>query len=385
MMLAVVRDRARAGREPPRDRSCWPSPPTRRPAASGARTGWSTTTPSCSRAAPRRSARSAASRSPSATTCGSTSIETAEKGIAWLRLTASGTAGHGSMRQRRQRRHRAGRGGRAASAGTSGRSASRRRCGRFLDEVGERARRRARPGRHARRSLAKLGRHGADASARPCATPPTRRCSRPATRHNVIPGEAHRASSTAGSCRAIEEEFFATIARAAGPEQVALRVRRTTTTRWRRRSTAPSSTRCAAALLAEDPGAAAVPYLHVRRHRRQGASAGWASAASASPRCGCRRTSTSPACSTASTSGCRSTRWSSARGCSTASSTRLSGGSQRLRTADDAPAQLAPRRLPSEYGRSRRTSSQPSYSRLGHASQPPHASTALDRPPRRPR
>ena len=42
-----------------------------------------------------------------------------------------------------------------------------------------------------------------------------------------------------------------------------------------------------------------------------------ASAASASPRCSCRRSWTSPACSTASTSGCRSRRCSSACACST--------------------------------------------------------------------
>ncbi len=51
-----------------------------------------------------------------------------------------------------------------------------------------------------------------------------------------------------------------------------------------------------------------------RRSRR------WASAASASPRCACRPTWTSPPCSTASTSACRSTRCGSGPGCSTGSS-----------------------------------------------------------------
>ena len=44
-------------------------------------------------------------------------MQTAEKGMAWMRLTAAGTAGHGSMVQTRQRGDRAGRGrgaGRAA-------------------------------------------------------------------------------------------------------------------------------------------------------------------------------------------------------------------------------------------------------------------------------
>ncbi len=51
------------------------------------------------------------------------------------------------------------------------------------------------------------------------------------------------------------------------------------------------------------------------------ASAGWASAASGSSRCACRPTWTSPGCSTASTSGCRWTRCTSAYACSTGSST----------------------------------------------------------------
>src|SRR5438067_266339 len=57
------------------------------------------------------------------------------------------------------------------------------------------------------------------------------------------------------------------------------------------------------------------PAARMRRPSR-----GWASAASASPRCGCLPTSTSRGCSTASTSGCRSTRCGSARGCWTGSS-----------------------------------------------------------------
>ena len=51
----------------------------------------------CSRAAPRRSARSAGSAPP----CAGRRlylIEAAEKGMAWMRLTAKGNAGHGSMR-----------------------------------------------------------------------------------------------------------------------------------------------------------------------------------------------------------------------------------------------------------------------------------------------
>ena len=47
-------------------------------------------------------------------------IQTAEKGMAWLRLTARGTAGHGSMIQHDNAVTARRGGGRAASAGTSG-------------------------------------------------------------------------------------------------------------------------------------------------------------------------------------------------------------------------------------------------------------------------
>ena len=60
MMLAVVRQRQREDR-PPAATSCSRSPPTRKPAAPGALASWWTSTRSCSRASPRRSARSAAS------------------------------------------------------------------------------------------------------------------------------------------------------------------------------------------------------------------------------------------------------------------------------------------------------------------------------------
>ena len=87
--------RHRAAARPGRSRSS----PTRRPAASRARTGWSTTIPSCSRAPPRRSARSAAT-SPSRPRRASRRtylLQTAEKGIAWLRLRRR-TAGPGTAR-----------------------------------------------------------------------------------------------------------------------------------------------------------------------------------------------------------------------------------------------------------------------------------------------
>ena len=49
-------------------------------------------------------------------------VETAEKAMLWMRLTAHGRAGHGIVDPRRQRRHRGRRGGCAGWAGTSSRS-----------------------------------------------------------------------------------------------------------------------------------------------------------------------------------------------------------------------------------------------------------------------
>ncbi|GAB3937025.1 hypothetical protein GCM10027614_14490 [Micromonospora vulcania] len=70
MVLAVVRHWQRTGVRPPRT-SCWRTPPTRRPAATTARTSWRSSTEGSSTAAPRRSARSAASPTRSTTTSGS--------------------------------------------------------------------------------------------------------------------------------------------------------------------------------------------------------------------------------------------------------------------------------------------------------------------------
>ena len=119
-----ARGRPRLGDAPAASRratSCWPSSPTRRPAASRARTTSSTTTRICSPTAARRSARSAAT----ASRVGDLRlypIQTAEKGIAWLRLTARARPGHGVDAARRQRRHPARRRGRRGSATTSSRS-----------------------------------------------------------------------------------------------------------------------------------------------------------------------------------------------------------------------------------------------------------------------
>ena len=147
-----------------------------------ARTGWSTTTPSCSRASPRRSARSAASRVDRDGDRRAYLLQTAEKGIAWLRLVADGRAGHGSMVN--------------DDNAVTALAEAVARIGphewpmradadgpRLLDGMSRRSPasqfdpRRPRAG--ARPSSARSAR---DSSAPRCATPPTRRSSTPATR-----------------------------------------------------------------------------------------------------------------------------------------------------------------------------------------------------------
>ena len=67
------------------------------------------------------------------------------------------------------------------------------------------------------------------------------------------------------------------------------------------------------------PGRADRPVHALRRHRRQVLRRAGHALLRLRARCGCRRTSTSPRCSTASTSGSRWTRCGSAPGCSTGS------------------------------------------------------------------
>ncbi|WP_336275832.1 M20/M25/M40 family metallo-hydrolase [Nocardioides sp. B-3] len=78
-------------------------------------------------------------------------------------------------------------------------------------------------------------------------------------------------------------------------------------------------------LLAEDPDAVVAPYLMSGGPTRS-TSTSWGCAPTASRRSACPPTSTSPRSSTASTSGCRWTRWSSAPGSSTGSSTESEPG-----------------------------------------------------------
>ena len=160
-------------------RSCCASPPTRRPAATRAPRSWSEHHPEefegCTEAVGEVGGFSTTVRGRRLYL-----IEAAEKGMAWMRLTARGKAGHGSMINPRQRGHPARRGGRpdrrprvagAADADDAGAAG-----------VGRRARRHR---GHARRTPRRWSRSSAappGCSARSSATPPTRPCSRPATR-----------------------------------------------------------------------------------------------------------------------------------------------------------------------------------------------------------
>ena len=180
-----------------------------------ARTGWSTTTATCSRGSPRRSARSAASASTVGGRRASTCSQTAEKGIAWLRLIARGRAGHGSHDQRRQRGHprwpRPWRG----SARTGGRVRSRRRSGAFLDGCrGAVRHRRSTPTTRTPWS-ATLGTAArfVGATLRNTANPTMLEAG---YKHNVIPGDARRRWSTAASCPGTRRSSLATVTRAGG-------------------------------------------------------------------------------------------------------------------------------------------------------------------------
>ena len=231
---ASARARSRRGRS----RSA--SPPTRRRAGTRARSRSSTTTPSGSRAAPRRSARSAASR---ATVRGQRIylIETAEKGMAWLRLTraAAGpatarwstttTPSPGSPRRSR------------GSARTSGRCGSRRPMEVLLGDRRRARRHRGHPGQ-------RRGAGRASSAARPgcsapsSATPPTRRCSGRLQGSTSSPADAtraHRRPLPAG----LRGRVLRDAARAARRRHRARATSSTTRRRARRRSTATWSTR----------------------------------------------------------------------------------------------------------------------------------------------
>ena len=179
MLLSVVRARARAGRgaRPPHRALLH----RRRGGRRGARR------PAAGRAAPRpvrglhRGGRRGGrvQRRPSAA-AGSTSSRAAEKGMAWLRLTARGRAGHGSMINRDNAvTELAAAVARIGAPRVAGAAHARRWrcCWRPWPSWPAPRRPPRTPRRWSRSSAARPG-----CSARSSATPPTRRCSAPATR-----------------------------------------------------------------------------------------------------------------------------------------------------------------------------------------------------------
>ena len=92
--------------------SCSPSPPTRRPAATTARTSWSTSTAELFDGCTEAIGEVGGFSYTVSDDLRLYLIETAEKGIDWLRLHATRPARPRLVRARRQRGHRAGRGGR---------------------------------------------------------------------------------------------------------------------------------------------------------------------------------------------------------------------------------------------------------------------------------
>ena len=130
MLLAVaLRLRPRRVRAR-RATSCSRSSPTRRTPARTARGSSPPSTPTCSRASPRRSASPAVHRIVLPDGAHLYPVATCERGTAWMRLTARGTAGHGSRPAARQRDRHAGPGRSPASPTTDGRPGSSRPSGR---------------------------------------------------------------------------------------------------------------------------------------------------------------------------------------------------------------------------------------------------------------
>ena len=282
----------------------------------GRAAGWSTTTPRPSTAAPKAIGEVGGFSLTLKDDLRLYLIETAEKGMAWLNLMADGTAGHGSMRNTDNavtelveavtrigthewpnRDHADGPGvPRSGVGGARDRARPRRR--------------RADPG-EARQHRRMVG-----ATMRNTRQPDDAERRLQAQRD---PRRRRRRTSTAGSCPGGEDEFFATINELLGDK-----VRDETVvqpSRWRPSSPVRLVEAMQACLAAEDPQSRTAPLL-MWAVRTPSRGAGWECAASGSYRCSCRRTSTSWACSTASTSGCRRAPWNSVPGSWTASSIR---------------------------------------------------------------
>ena len=142
------------------------------------------------RRVPRRSARSAASPYTVSDDLRLYLIETAEKGMTWLRLQAEGPTRPRLDDPRRQRGDRARRGGGPGRpAPVPGRRVT-DTVRAFLDRALRRTRHRARPGRPGDGPIAKLGPHRPHHRRDASATPPIRPGSTAGYKDNVIPGRA---------------------------------------------------------------------------------------------------------------------------------------------------------------------------------------------------
>ena len=242
-------------------------------------------------------------------------IEAAEKGMAWMRLTATGNAGHGSMRHpdnavttlaqaRRADRHAPVAGPADpvdAGAAVRGRRA-RRRGGHAAERRG--AGRGVRLGRpHAR-----------------CGDPQHHE---PDHARRRLQGERRPGRGDRARGRSIPAGLRGRVLRDAGPPR-----RRRRPDRLRQQAGRPRDHVRRRPRRGDDhldprrgPGRDGGAVPHVRRHRRQALAQARDPLLRLRARSGCPPTWTSPRCSTGSTSGCPRTRWSSARGSSTGSST----------------------------------------------------------------
>ena len=183
-------------------------------------------------------------------------VQTAEKGLAWMRLTAGGKPGHGSFVHDDNAVTRLCRGRRPPRLGTGCPPCSPRRCASSSPPSRTPTASRSTP-TQPEEALARLGSISRmiGAALRNTANPTMLDAGYKA---NVIPGTASAPPSTAGSSTASRRSSSAS---SPGSSARASSASGSSTTRpWRRRSTARWSTQMVAALKAEDDGARPVPF-----------------------------------------------------------------------------------------------------------------------------
>jgi acetylornithine deacetylase/succinyl-diaminopimelate desuccinylase-like protein len=254
MTLAVVRDRLRTGRKPPVT-SCWPSWPTRRPGGVFGAQWLVQHHPElfegCTEAISEVGGFSLSVNDDLRLYM----IETAQKGMAWMRLTATGTAGHGSMVNHDNAVTASARRS-PAWAGTSSPSTSRRPVRAFLDEVGDAFGLELDPD-DMQATVAQLGPLAriVGATLRGTASPTMLDAG---YKHNVIPGRAS-AMVDGRFLPGFEDEFEREVDEALGPDVVREYVHYDIALETDFEGALVDA--MAGALEAEDPGARAVPYM----------------------------------------------------------------------------------------------------------------------------